>query len=62
MSRVPGGIRRLEMMDTWDSMAGYARIYHYETNRGAELYICKYAAKKGEIDFGGPLIWLSMER
>jgi hypothetical protein len=42
-------------MDEWNSMAGYARIYPFEAGRGAEYYICKYAAKGGEIDFGGPL-------
>ena len=55
MSRVPGDVKRLVMMDEWNSMAGYARIYPFEAGKGAEYYICKYAAKGGEIDFGGPL-------
>jgi hypothetical protein len=36
-------------------MAGYARIHPFEAARGAESYVVKYAAKGGEIDFGGPL-------
>ena len=36
-------------------MAGFARICPFETGRGAEQYLCKYAAKGGKIDFGGPL-------
>lgn len=55
MSRVPGEVKRLVMMDAWNSMAGFARIYPFEAGKGAEYYICKYAAKGGEIDFGGPL-------
>lgn len=55
MSRVPGEIRRLWMMDEWSKLAGYARIHPFVQAAGAELYICKYAAKGGEIDFGGPL-------
>jgi hypothetical protein len=43
------------MMDAWDNMAGFARIYPFEADKGAEYYICKNAAKGGEIDFGGPL-------
>jgi hypothetical protein len=55
MSRVPGNIKRLVMMDAWDSMAGFARIHPFEAAKGGETYVVKYAAKGGEIDFGGPL-------
>lgn len=55
MSRVPGDLKRLVMMDAWDKMAGYARIFSFEAAKGGEVYIVKYAAKGGEVDFGGPL-------
>ncbi len=59
MSRVPGDLGRLQMMDAWSHMAGWARIYPFEAAKGAELYVVKYAAKGGEIDFGGPLSLLA---
>lgn len=62
MSRVPGDLGRFEMMDTWDKMAGYARIHPYVAAKGAETYVVKYAAKGGEIDFGGPLSMVSVDR
>jgi hypothetical protein len=62
MSRIPSDLNRLQMMDAWDDLAGYARIHAYELGRGAEYYICKYAAKGGEIDFGGPLSLLRQNR
>jgi len=54
---IPASIRRLSYMDTWDSMAGFARIHEYIKGKGAEFYMSKssYAWKKGEIDLGGPL-------
>lgn len=55
MSRVPGDLERLVMMDAWDKLAGFARIHPFEAARGAESYVVKYAAKGGQIDFGGPL-------
>jgi hypothetical protein len=55
MSRVPGETRRLWAMDEWHKMAGYARVHPYIRAGGAEQYICKYAAKGGELDFGGPV-------
>jgi hypothetical protein len=55
MSRVPGDVKRLVMMDSWDSMAGFARIHPFEALKGGETYVVKYAAKGGEIEFGGPL-------
>lgn len=55
MSRVPGAINRLVMMDAWDKLAGFARIHPFVAAHGAESYVVKYAAKGGQIDFGGPL-------
>ena len=34
---------------------GISRITADEAGKGGELYICKYAAKGGKVDFGGPL-------
>lgn len=59
MSRVPGELGRFEMMEAWDKMAGYARVYPYERAKGGESYVVKYAAKGGEVDFGGPLSLLN---
>ena len=48
------GVRRLKWMDEWDLIAGYARIYPYEKNRGASYYLCKYVTKQiAEHKFGG---------
>ena len=55
MSRVPGNVKRLVMMDAWDKLAGFARIYPFEAAKGGETYVVKYAAKGGQIEFGGPL-------
>ena len=57
IGRVPDRVRRLDYVDRWDDMAGYARIYAYERGKGAEFYLSKssYAWKHGEIDLGGPL-------
>lgn len=54
---VPPHIRRLDYLDYWNEMAGFARIYEYEQGRGAESYLSKsaYAWKRGDIDLGGPL-------
>jgi hypothetical protein len=59
MSRVPGELGRFEMMQAWDDLAGYARIHPFEAAKGGETYVVKYAAKGGEIDFGGPLSLVS---
>lgn len=55
MARVHDEVKRLWMMDEWGKLAGFARIHPYEAGRGAEQYICKYVAKGGEIEFGGPI-------
>lgn len=48
---------RLAYKETWNELAGFARVYPYERNKGAEFYMSKsaYAWKRGEIDLGGPL-------
>jgi len=33
MSRVPGEVMRLVMMDAWDNMAGFAKIYPFRLTR-----------------------------
>lgn len=55
MSRVPGDLGRFAMMRAWEKTAGFARIHPYEAAKGGETYVVKYAAKGGDIDFGGPL-------
>lgn len=48
------GIRRLTWMDEWDRIAGFARIYPYKKNKGANYYLCKYVTKQiAEHKFGG---------
>lgn len=59
MSRVPETVQRLRLMDEWNKLAGFARIHPFETAKGGEVYVVKYAAKGGEIDFGGPLSLLA---
>jgi hypothetical protein len=57
IGRVPDSVRRMDYVDFWYKIAGYARIYKYESGKGAESYLSKscYAWKRGEIDLGGPL-------
>ena len=43
-------LRRLTFMDIWASENGFARIYPYDTKRGAIRYTTKYAVKGGEIE------------
>lgn len=54
---IPSTVRRLDYLDVWNDLAGFARIFAYEQGRGAEAYLSKsaYAWKRGEIDLGGPL-------
>jgi len=37
------GVRRLTWMDRWKY--GYARIFGYDVNRGADYYLTKYTVK-----------------
>ena len=55
IGRVPATVRRLDWMDVWDGLAGYARIEPYDPTRGARYYLGKYVLKGGEVDLGGPL-------
>ena len=59
---IPDRVRRLDYLDYWHNLAGFARIYPYEPGKGAEQYISKsaYAFKKGEIDFSDTLVIQSL--
>ena len=54
---IPDRVRRLDYLDLWQSLAGFARIFKYERGKGAEEYITKsaYAFKRGEVDFSNTL-------
>ncbi len=56
IGRIPDHIKRLKYMDLWNELAGYARIYPYKKDKGAEYYLSKsaYAWKHGDIDLFGP--------
>jgi len=50
-------LRRLSYMDLWDkgegrkfNANGYARIWPYDKEQGAKVYVSKYIVKGGEID------------
>lgn len=64
IGRVPDTLRRLDYVDEWNRVAGFARLYAYEAGKGAEHYLSKscYAWKHGEIDLGGPLVRLIEEK
>jgi hypothetical protein len=40
--------------ETWNSLAGYARIEPIRSQEAVTHYLTKYVAKGGEIDVGGP--------
>lgn len=53
-------VRRLDWMDVWEQLAGYARIEEPKTQEDVSGYVAKYMAKEGELDFSpnlsfGPL-------
>jgi hypothetical protein len=51
-----GDARRLSYMDLWADIAGWARIYPYEKDKGASYYLSKYVVKElGEIKFSDKL-------
>lgn len=62
--RFMSSIRRMDYVDEWNRVAGFARLYAYEAGKGAEHYLSKscYAWKHGEIDLGGPLAGLLKEK
>jgi hypothetical protein len=57
IGNVPSDVRRLEWLDRWNEIAGFARILPYLAHRGAEFYMSKsaYAWKNGEIDVSNNL-------
>ncbi len=47
-------LHRLSWMDSWNELAGFARIERTR-NRGSVVSYCvKYVTKGGEVDIGGP--------
>ena len=40
------GMRRLTAMDNWFKRYGIARIFPYDTTKGARYYVCKYIVKR----------------
>lgn len=47
-------LHRLSWMDSWNELAGFARIER-PRNRGSVVSYCvKYVTKGGEVDIGGP--------
>ena len=54
---IPDRVRRLNYVDYWEELAGFARIYAYERGKGAAEYMTKsaYAFKRGEVDFSDTL-------
>lgn len=55
IGRIPDSVRRLDWMDCWDDLAGFARIEKYDPAKGARFYLGKYVLKGGQVDVGGPL-------
>lgn len=55
IGRVPDWVRRLDWLDYWDDLSGFARIESYDASKGARFYLGKYVLKGGEVDLGGPL-------
>jgi len=50
-------LRRLTFMDRWFEIAGYARIYPYDSKRGANHYLTKYISKElSDYKFGGCIL------
>ena len=45
---------QFEWMDKWNKLAGFARIFPYERQKGARFYISKYVSKGGEMDVWYP--------
>ena len=49
-------VRRLTWMDRWFELAGIARIFPYDRNKGATFYLSKYVTKElGDIRFSDSL-------
>lgn len=55
IGRVPDWVHRLDWLDAWDDLAGFARVEPYDPSKGARFYLGKYVLKGGEVDLGGPL-------
>jgi hypothetical protein len=60
-----GNLRRLEAMDIWDKKLGYgyARIYEYIRDGGADVYVSKYVLRGGDVEIiGNPQFALFLEQ
>jgi hypothetical protein len=40
---------------TWQKLAGHAKVVPFEPGRGGEQYLAKYVAKGGNLEYGGPI-------
>ena len=50
-------LRRLTYMDHWDHLAGFARIYPYQKDKGANHYLTKYISKSlSDYRMGGCIL------
>lgn len=55
IGHIPSTVRRLDWMDRWNELAGFARVEAYDPAKGARYYLGKYVLKGGQVDLGGPL-------
>jgi len=54
--------RRLDWMDRWAELAGYARIEAIRSNDAVRRYVTKYVVKGGDIEFSKNLHWSQQPR
>ncbi|GAI72997.1 unnamed protein product, partial [marine sediment metagenome] len=48
---------RFYWMDRWNEISGFARIYKYDSGKGAAAYLTKYVAKQlADYELGGCLL------
>ncbi len=52
---------RLERMDRWDHLAGYARVEEIEGHEAVERYVSKYVVKGGQLDFSRSLVGFTQQ-
>jgi hypothetical protein len=54
--------RRLAWMDSWNELAGFARIYPPKQQEAVVAYCAKYVSKDGELELGGPWgLWRTLQ-
>lgn len=49
------GARRLQWMDEWKRLAGFAQVETPRSEDAVRGYCAKYVTKDGQLDLGGPL-------